>query len=253
VSAMDPVAALNLSRAFEDRLLAAPAAAGRVPAVVISGFLGSGKTTVVRSLLRSRGNLRFAVIMNEFAGVDVDSALLGGASANAAVGLPLLSLPDGCCCCSGSAALRDALQQVLRSASGSVDAMLLETTGLANPAPLADALAKGGAALACVATVVDAEAARAQLAGPAAATLHAQVRCADLVVLNKVRGRGAPHLRLAESLTALLRAVRPGRPCHFVGGGGRACAAYFRPDRALPSRWRAPGCAARRAARAAAA
>ena len=188
---MDAVAALNLTRTFEDRLLAAPAAAGRVPAVVISGFLGSGKTTVVRSLLRSRGNLRFAVIMNEFAGVDVDSSLLGGAGANAAVGLPLLSLPDGCCCCSGAAALRDALQQVLRAA-GNVDAVLLETTGLANPAPLAEALDKGGATLSCVATVVDAEAARAQLAGPAAATLHAQVRCADLVVLNKVRRAAVP-------------------------------------------------------------
>ena len=209
---MDVVAALNLSRAFEDRLLAAPAAAaGRVPAVVVSGFLGAGKTSVVRSLLRSRGNLRFAIIMNEFAGTDVDSALLGGAGANAAVGLPLLSLPEACCCCSGRAALRDALQQVLRAA-GNVDAVLLETTGLANPAPLADALAKGGAALSCVAAVVDAEAARAQLAGPAAATLRAQVRCADLVVLNKVRTT-LSQSGLPPCLTrnAAARAVRPGR------------------------------------------
>jgi len=157
-----------------------------VPAVVISGFLGSGKTTVMRALMRSRGNLRFALVMNELASADVDSALLGSAGANAAVGLPLLSIPDGCCCCAGAAALRGALQTVLGAAAGRVDAVLLETTGLANPAPLAEALAAGGAALSCVATVVDAEAALAQLAGPSAATLQAQVRCADLVLLNKV-------------------------------------------------------------------
>ena len=197
---MDVVAALNLSRTFEDRLLAAPAAGGgQIPCVVISGFLGSGKTTVLRALLRSRGNLRFAVIMNEFAGVDVDSALLGGAGTNAAVGLPLLSLPEGCCCCSGAAQLREALQQVLGSAAN-VDAVLLETTGLANPAPLADTLSKGGVALSCVACVVDAEAALAQLAGPAAATLQAQLKCADLVVLNKARC-AANTLRLFPGLT----------------------------------------------------
>ena len=207
---MDVVAALNLSRSFEDRLLAAPAAgAGQVPCVVVSGFLGAGKSTVLAALLRSRGLLRFAVIMNEFAGVDVDSALLGGAGINAAVGLPLLSLPEGCCCCSGAAQLREALQQVLGSA-GNVDAVLLETTGLADPAPLADALAKCGVALSCVACVVDAEAALAQLAGPAAATLQAQLQCADLVVLNKVRGNlvcagCADPLPLCASL-----AVRPG-------------------------------------------
>jgi G3E family GTPase len=182
------VAALNLSRTFESRLLPAGAttSTARVPAVILTGYLGSGKTTCLRSLLQSRGNLRFAVVMNELADADIDSGLLGGARANAACGLPLLSVPAACACCTGAAELRAALRQVL-DAAAAVDALLLETTGLADPAPLAAALAAAGATLECVVTVVDAEAALSQLASAAAPTLHAQLRCADLVVLNKVR------------------------------------------------------------------
>jgi G3E family GTPase len=218
-------AALNLSRTFESRLLASDARAGpaRVPAVIISGFLGSGKTTCLRSLLQSRGNLRFAVIMNELADADIDSGLLGGAAPNAACGLPLLSVPNACACCSGAAELRAALRHVL-DAAADVDALLLETTGLADPAPLAGALSASGATLECVVTVVDAEAALSQLASAAAPTLHAQLRCADLVVLNKVRAlecarcaSGAlPSQALRRSPTAR---ELPASQCDLVGLG----------------------------------
>lgn len=205
-------AGLNLCRAFEARLLAVPPPpAGRLPAVVLSGFLGSGKTTVLAALLRSRANLRFAVLMNELAGFDVDSGLLG--NANAVLGLPLLSIPDACACCTGAEALRAALKRVL-ALSGEVDAIIIELTGVADPAPLAAVLASVGVSLECVAVVVDADAALSQLAGLAAPTLTAQLGCADLVILNKCDLADQAALAATEDAVALLSPARITRCRH---------------------------------------
>ena len=176
-------AALNLSRTFEAQLLELAGAGRRTtPAVVVTGALGAGKTTLVRYLLNNRGNLRFAVVVNELAGTDVDSALLGAGQANAVVGLPALSVTSGCVCCNQSF-LRTAVQTLLASADGSCDLLLVETTGVADPAPCAGILASCGVEVACIVAVVDAESIASSLASSPTARL--QVAAADVVVLNK--------------------------------------------------------------------
>jgi len=172
---------LNLSRAYEEQLLA-PSSSRPLRCVLVTGYLGAGKTSLLRHLLRERRNLRFAVLQNEFGEADVDSGTLGSASANAVYGLPSLSLPDGCACCYGLAALRNTVRALLASPAG-VQVLLIETTGLADPAPVAAALLDVGVHLDCVAAVVDAESVVAQL--QTSGTAAAQVASADVVLINK--------------------------------------------------------------------
>ncbi|MCO5578396.1 hypothetical protein L7F22_032237 [Adiantum nelumboides] len=67
----------------------------RVSCTLITGFLGSGKTTLVRHILRHRSDLRIAVLVNDYADLDIDSLLLDTPSVNAAFGLPSVSLVNG--------------------------------------------------------------------------------------------------------------------------------------------------------------
>jgi G3E family GTPase len=176
--------ALNLSRTFEAQLLDLAGAGRRTtPAVICTGALGAGKTTLLRHLLNNRGNLRFAVVVNELAGTDVDSALLGAGQANAVVGLPTLSVTSGCACCQSSS-LRNAVRTLLASDDGCCDLLLVETTGVADPTPCAGILAASGVDVACIVAVVDAETIASSLASSPTARL--QVAAADVVVLNKV-------------------------------------------------------------------
>jgi|APGre2960657444_1045066.scaffolds.fasta_scaffold13447_2 G3E family GTPase len=203
-------ASLNLSRTFEAQLLALRTGSSRcVPAVLVCGALGAGKTSLVRSLLRERGNLRFAVLVNELAAADIDSALLGAAGANAASGLPLLSLPDGCACCAGLAALRSAVRQVLCT---TVDALIVETSGVADPLPVAEALASCGVRLDCVVVVVDVESLHASLLE--SDTARQQLRTADLVLLNKVDLASLGAVADAEDAVSRLTRARTLRCRH---------------------------------------
>jgi G3E family GTPase len=130
-----------------------------------------------------RGNLRFAVVVNELAGTDVDSALLGAGQANAVVGLPALSVTSGCACCQSSS-LRNAVHRLLASDDCCCDLLLVETTGVADPTPCAGILAACGVEVACIVAVVDAETIASSLASSPTARL--QVGAADVIVLNKV-------------------------------------------------------------------
>jgi G3E family GTPase len=135
----------NCSRQFTDRLFpsAEPAPFGRrlgrargarIPIVLVTGFLGAGKTTLIQNILQSPQGASTAVIVNEFGDVGIDNAILRSASEN------IVLLGNGCLCCSMRSDLEETLAELLaQAATGAVpgfDRVIVETSGLADPGPI---------------------------------------------------------------------------------------------------------------------
>lgn len=178
-----------------------------IPATIVSGFLGSGKTTLLNWLLNAPHGRRVAVVVNEFGAVGVDGALVSG-------GEQFVQLDNGCLCC----ALNEDLDKTLRDllARGGFDHLVLETTGLADPLPVAWTFNRPGLSHAyrvdAIVTVVDAAALpEAFAAAPEART---QIERADLLVLNKldlVKDNGAATeaaVRALNAMAPILRSVQ---------------------------------------------
>lgn len=162
-----------------------------IPVTIITGFLGAGKTTLLNHVLSTAHGRRFAVIVNEFAELGIDQALIEGAAGE------VVELSNGCICCTEQGDLRRALQTAL--ARDDMDAILIETTGLADPGPIAQLLlsdaALAGTRLEAITTVVDASNVTRSLAEHAEA--RAQLRIADHIVLNKADLVSVEALRAA--------------------------------------------------------
>ena len=160
--------------------------ASRLPVTLITGFLGSGKTTLLSRLLRDPGMNRAAVIINEFGEVGLDHELIEASSEK----MTLLS--NGCLCCTLRTDLQETLRELfVKRRSGEVidfDRVFIETTGLADPAPVLHSLASDGLLgaqyrLNGVVTVVDAVNGMGSLATmPEAAK---QAALADRLVITK--------------------------------------------------------------------
>ncbi|WHS62462.1 GTP-binding protein [Pseudomonas sp. G2-4] len=174
---------------------------------VITGFLGSGKTNLLKRLLKEETLGDTALLINEFGDVGIDHLLMEEVAPDT------LLLPGGCVCCSIRGELRDALATLLeRRARGEVPAfrrVILETTGLADPAPIlatisSDPHLRGRVHIGLVVTVVDASHAALQ------ERLHpewmAQVAAADRLMISKTDLAGEPSLR---ALQARLRSINP--------------------------------------------
>jgi G3E family GTPase len=166
-----------------------------VPVTLLTGFLGAGKTTLVNHLLRDPALAKTAVLVNEFGEVGLDHLLVGRLDADTVL------LNAGCLCCTVRGDLVRALRDLQpRIAAGEVRRVMIETTGLADPAPIiqtlmADPIAANLCRLDGVVTVVDAVHADSQIdAHPEAAR---QVAVADRLVLSKA------DLAAPEALAAL--------------------------------------------------
>lgn len=100
----------------------------KTPVTIITGFLGSGKTTTMNHILTNCENLKVAVLVNEFGDINIDSQLL------VSIDRDMVQLSNGCICCTINASLIDAVNKVLERQD--IDYIAIETTGLAEPVPL---------------------------------------------------------------------------------------------------------------------
>jgi cobalamin biosynthesis protein CobW len=179
----------------------------RVPCTIVTGFLGAGKTTLIRHVLANAQGRRLAIIVNEFGDVGIDGEILKGCGDAACPEENIVELANGCLCCTVADEFVPALDAIL--AKDGVDHIVIETSGLALPKPLVQAfhwpaiknrvtvdgvvVVVDGAALADGRVAGDLEALKRQRAtdsalmhdDPVEEVFEDQIACADLVVLNK--------------------------------------------------------------------
>lgn len=177
------------------------AATGRVAKaefVLVTGFLGAGKTTLVQRLLRDAGERRIAVLVNDFGSLSIDAALIRRATSDT------IELANGCVCCSLASGLANALAD-LTDRKPLPDLIVLEASGIAEPLSILHvALANPALRFAGVVTLVDAEHVVEQLADiRTRALIAAQLAAADILLLNKIdrideAGRAAAAAALRE-------------------------------------------------------
>ncbi|MDF2441428.1 MAG: hypothetical protein JWN98_2412 [Abditibacteriota bacterium] len=175
-----------------------------LPVVLVAGFLGAGKTTLMRRLILSahKRDLRAAVIVNEFGQNDVDSHILREADAEL-----IASIAGGCACCTGQDDLLQTLQEIATRLGPRPDVVLIESSGLADPVLLLDVLTAAPllplVRVAAILCVVDA-AHPDEIAGSLGPLLRRQIGMADWIVLNKTDLLAAPQLAaLQEALGTL--------------------------------------------------
>lgn len=109
----------------------------RIPVTVLTGFLGSGKSSFINSLLESHTDIRFGVVVNEFGDVPLESEIVQAQSGD------IMELSNGCMCCVARNDLLSAVQTLGKAKQG-VDHVLVEASGLSDPVPIAQTFLQGG-------------------------------------------------------------------------------------------------------------
>jgi G3E family GTPase len=185
-------------------------AAGRLPVTLVTGFLGSGKTTLVNHILSNREGVRAAVLVNELSDIGIDNDLIITAEDG------MIELTNGCICCSTNNDLVDSIVRLL-GRHEPVDHIIVETTGVADPLPVAHTFQRAefrdALRLDAIVALADAEQFSLDLFDGIAA--RNQLRYADAILLNKCDRAGAERLATVEekirSLNAEARLVRTTR------------------------------------------
>jgi len=177
----------------------------RVPIVIVTGFLGAGKTTLINRVLARRAARgatgKLGVVVNELGEVGIDGALLDDGATRQ------VELPGGCVCCVLGGELDRALVALL-DANPELEAIVLETTGVADPLPIAWALRRAplDARVRLLAVVTAVDATRFVASRPVSAAVDAQVAYADVMLVTKAAIAGADETARA---IAAARGIAP--------------------------------------------
>jgi len=182
-------------------------APARIPVTILTGYLGAGKTTLLNRILTGNHGKRYAVIVNEFGEIGIDNDLIVESDEE------IYEMNNGCVCCTVRGDLIGVLERLLRQ-PGRFDAIVVETTGLADPAPVAqtffmDEAVREATALDAIVTVVDARHFPLQIRERPEA--EDQIAFADVVLVNKSDLVSAQELAGVE---AAVRAINPYAELH---------------------------------------
>ncbi|WP_265523442.1 CobW family GTP-binding protein [Oerskovia flava] len=181
--------------------MARPTTPRTVPVVVVAGFLGAGKTTLVNHLLASAGDSRIAVIVNDFGRTGIDPLLITGGAES------IESSTGGCLCCAAEDDELPAMLDRLTGPTAHVDVVVLEASGLADPATLARRVAiHPGAHVAALVQVVDAS--EALTTFDRHPEVARRLATADVVVLNKADAAAGT----IDQVEGRCRALHPDAP-----------------------------------------
>ena len=184
-----------------------PSTPAKTPVTVLTGYLGAGKTTLLNRILSEDHGKRYAVIVNEFGEIGIDNDLVVGADEE------VFEMNNGCVCCTVRGDLIRVVQGLAKR-KGGFDAIIVETTGLADPGPVAQTFfvdddVKARTVLDSVTAVVDAKHILLRLSDSREAA--EQIAFADQIVLNKTDLVTADDLRMIE---ARIRRLNPLAPIH---------------------------------------
>ncbi|HEY7243221.1 MAG TPA: GTP-binding protein [Xanthobacteraceae bacterium] len=179
----------------------------KVPVTVLTGYLGAGKTTLLNRILSEPHGMRYAVIVNEFGEIGIDSDLVVGADEE------VFEMNNGCICCTVRGDLMRIIDQLMRR-KGKFDAIIVETTGLADPAPVAqtffmDENIGRKTKLDAVVTVADAKWLNERLKD--APEAKNQIAFADVILINKTDLVSPDQLSDVE---ARIRGINPYAKLH---------------------------------------
>ena len=201
--------------------------AQKIPATVVTGFLGAGKTTLIRHMLQNAGGRRIALIINEFGDLGVDGDILKGCGDETCAEEDVMELSNGCICCTVAEDFIPTMQKLLER-EGKIDHIVIETSGLALPQPLVRAFnwpeISTQVTVDGVVTVVDGKAvSEGRFAHNVAAVdaqrkmdenldhetplselFEDQIACADMIVVNKSDLLGEAE---SDALAAKLKAT----------------------------------------------
>jgi cobalamin biosynthesis protein CobW len=222
--------------------------ATRIPATVITGFLGAGKTTLIRNLLEKADGQRFALIVNEFGDVGVDGEVLASCNAPGCSEDDIIELANGCICCTVADDFLPSMQKLLAQ-EPKPDHIIIETSGLALPQPLVQAFGwpdiksqvmldgvvtiVDGAALAAGDVVLDRDALDAQRQAdpelnhetPIDELFRDQVTAANLLVISK--GDLLDESQQNRVMTDLMELTHDDTPLLMTQGKGAPMTAIF--------------------------